>query len=76
MSAEVQPFDIVQFLRTVAAARLVKIEQGEIIYSQGVPGEYLYYIASGKVRLSVASSLARKRPSRCSRRQASSASSA
>jgi CRP-like cAMP-binding protein len=51
----VVPFEIIDFLQTVAAARMIRVKKSESIYLQGGSSDSVYYIASGKVRLSVAS---------------------
>ncbi|SNT38909.1 cAMP-binding domain of CRP or a regulatory subunit of cAMP-dependent protein kinases [Granulicella rosea] len=50
-----EPFEIIEFLRNVASARLIRVKKSESIYLQGANSDSVYYIASGKVRLSVAS---------------------
>lgn len=48
-------FEIADFLKSVAGARMIRLKKSESIYLQGGSSDSVYYIASGKVRLSVAS---------------------
>jgi CRP/FNR family cyclic AMP-dependent transcriptional regulator len=49
------PSEILEFLRTIGSARFIQVNKSESIYLQGGDSDSVYYIASGKVRLSVAS---------------------
>ena len=49
------PRELIDFLKNVASARMIRVKKSESIYLQGGNSDSIYYIASGKVKLSVAS---------------------
>ena len=51
-----QPFDVQVFLNTVAAGRTVSIyRKNKKVFSQGDPGDAVFYIQKGKVKVTVVS---------------------
>jgi CRP/FNR family cyclic AMP-dependent transcriptional regulator len=51
-----QPFDVEVFLNTVASGRSVSnYRKGQKVFSQGDPGDAVFYIQEGKVKVCVVS---------------------
>ena len=51
-----RPFDVSMFLNTVESGRSVsKYRKGEKVFAQGDPGDAVYYIQEGKVKVCVVS---------------------
>jgi CRP/FNR family cyclic AMP-dependent transcriptional regulator len=61
-----RPFDPKAFLAKVGTGKtIVKYRKGRIIYAQGEEADKLFYIQSGKVKVTVVSEQARKLSSAC-----------
>jgi CRP/FNR family transcriptional regulator, cyclic AMP receptor protein len=55
-SQKKQPFDVKVFLNTVATGRTVsKYRKNRKVFSQGDPGDAVFYIQEGKVKVCVVS---------------------
>jgi CRP/FNR family cyclic AMP-dependent transcriptional regulator len=56
MTRKKQPFDVKVFLNTVAGGRTIsKYQKGKKVFSQGDPGDAVFYIQQGKVKVCVVS---------------------
>src|SRR5579859_8149340 len=56
MARKKQPFDVKVFLNTVAEGRTIsKYQKGKKVFSQGDPGDAVFYIQEGRVKVCVVS---------------------